>query len=133
MLMIKQILKNLCLTGLLTLSIACSNKPAELEVEQTTFDLGDVRFRDGVHHISTSLKNIGDSTIHIRKILSDCPCTTGETDKKTYPKGTKGIIKIQMDLSSFFPDSITKKVRIYTDSPIREYEEITIKCKLLSN
>ena len=58
MLMIKQILTNLCLTGLLTLSIACSNKPAELEVEQTTFDLGDVRFRDGVHHISTSFKNL---------------------------------------------------------------------------
>lgn len=133
MLMIKQKLTILCLTSLLALSVACSNKPAELEVEQTTFELGDVRFRDGVHHITTSFKNIGDSTIHIKKILSDCPCTTGETDKNTYPKGAKGIIKIKMDLSSFFPDSITKKVRIYTDSPIREYEEITIKCKLLSN
>ncbi len=121
-----------CVAFLLCL-VACQPRPAEMKLEQSTFDLGDVRFRDGIHHINAHFANVGDSTLIIKEILTDCPCTTANVNPKTYQKGGKGTIEIQLNLHSFFPDSIVKKVRVYTNSPLREYEEITLKCNLLSN
>lgn len=66
-----------------------------------------IRFADKVVNLGTmtedhepmnavfSFQNVGNETLEIRRIITDCGCTKASTDKKSYLPGEKGTLKVK--------------------------------------
>lgn len=80
------------------------------------YDLGVIDSRHRVQMIDVPFVNKGNQELVIKEIRTDCDCTTVAVEPDKYRKGEKGVLQVKVDLSAFFPGSITKQVAVYTNA-----------------
>ncbi len=72
-----------------------------------------------------TIKNIGNATLLIKKVKTDCGCTAVKYDKKIFP-GKTGKIEINLDTTGYANKSISKSIKIYTNDPKNSVKELKL-------
>lgn len=92
--------------GLLALVLgACSTGTAELILEQTTHDLGQV-VNGEVRTLEIPLRSAGSSEVVIHSVTTSCGCTRAQVSPLIIPPGEGGILSVQFDSGAHGPDSV---------------------------
>lgn len=69
-----------------------------------------------VRKYNVEIVNTGRESLTINEVRPDCDCTTVSYSKEPIPSGEKGKVTITIDLHGFLPDSVHKKIGIYTNA-----------------
>ena len=94
----------LVLSTIALLLVACSSGTAELVLDQTTLDLGQV-VNGEVRTIEIPLRNTGSSDLVIQSVTTSCGCTTAEVSPLTIPPGESGVLLVQFDSGAHGPEA----------------------------
>ncbi len=86
------------------LLVACSSGTAELVLDQTTLDLGQV-VNGEVRTMEIPLRNTGSSDLVIESVATSCGCTSAEVSPMTIPPGESGVLLVQFDSGAHGPDA----------------------------
>jgi hypothetical protein len=112
---------NYCLKSassfLLILLFSCTGEPSGgpvLRIMQDTINLGIVRIRDSVK-VNIPIYNIGNDTLHIKKVGVSCGCTSGYSHKKYLPPMDSTLVTIAYSPEND-KDSFSKSVIIENNS-----------------
>jgi hypothetical protein len=92
------------LGALVFLLAACSSGTAELVLEQTSYDLGEV-INGEVRTIEVILRNAGSSALVIESVTTSCGCTSAEVSPTTIPPGESGLLLVEFDSGAHGPES----------------------------
>jgi hypothetical protein len=122
---------NVCLLTTVLICLSCSRVFAApvLQVENPKFDFGEVFQGEKVLH-AFEFFNKGDETLRIDRVRSSCGCTAVLVSEKILPPGGKGEIKANFD-STRFRGSVSKKIYLYSNDPVRPTMQFHIKGKVL--
>lgn len=108
--------------GLTLVSSCGSNRPERgIKLDTQNINLGVVYLDSAVRNVDVGFTNIGKQNLVIKKIMTDCDCTSGTFSPEPVSSGDKGVLRIKVDLSRFFPQQIEKNVAVYsnaTEQPI---------------
>jgi len=97
--------------------------------EKKLHDFGAIR--DGeVVETSFTFVNEGRRPLNIRKIVSNCNCTTSDSDRKDIQPGETGEIVVKFD-GKGRNGYQTKFITLYTNDPIQPVRRLTIKAKII--
>ncbi|MBF0411555.1 MAG: DUF1573 domain-containing protein [Desulfamplus sp.] len=77
-----------------------------------------------VYHDFT-VKNIGNSTLLIKSVKTDCGCTAVNYDREILA-GEEGKIRINLDTTGYANKTISKSVRVHTNDPENSIKELKI-------
>ncbi len=94
----------LVLSTIALLLVACSSGTAELVLDQTTLDLGQV-VNGEVRTIEIPLRNTGSSDLVIQSVTTSCGCTSAEVSPLTIPPGESGVLLVQFDSGAHGPEA----------------------------
>ncbi len=94
----------LVLSTIALLLVACSSGTAELVLDQTTLDLGQV-VNGEVRTIEITLRNTGSCDLVIQSVTTSCGCTTAEVSPLTIPPGESGVLLVQFDSGAHGPEA----------------------------
>ena len=94
----------LVLSTIALLLVACSSGTAELVLDQTTLDLGQV-VNGEVRTIEIPLRNTGSSDLVIQSVTTSCGCTSAEVSPLTIPPGESGVLLVQFDSGTHGPEA----------------------------
>lgn len=83
---------------------ACSSGSADLVLEQTSIDLGQV-INGEVRSMEIPLRNTGSSELVIESVTTSCGCTTAEVSPMTIQPGESGMLLVQFDSGAHGPES----------------------------
>lgn len=115
-------------TGIVLLLLAAASVMAEsgprVFVPKTVYDFGEV-FEDKELTHTFEIQNTGDAVLEIKKIDSDCTCTTEEADRRI-PPGGKGRIKLTIAPFSVLRE-FTKNTTLFLND--REQSQIVLSLK----
>jgi hypothetical protein len=111
----------LLLSGSLT--AAASIGPKAL-IPETSFDFGEV-FEDKELTHTFEIQNTGDAVLEIKKINSDCTCTTEEADR-SIPPGGKGRIKLTIAPFSVLRE-FTKNTTLFLND--RDHPQVVLSLR----
>lgn len=91
--------------GMIALFLAaCSSGSADLVLEQTSIDLGQV-INGEVRSMEIPLRNTGSSELVIESVTTSCGCTTAEVSPMTIQPGESGMLLVQFDSGAHGPES----------------------------
>lgn len=100
----------LCLVG-----NYCIAQPKIQVIQGTTLNFGDVYNTDKLSH-DVTIKNVGTDTLHIKKVTTQCGCTTtGLSDSKLGPADT-GRLTITFNPANY-SSKVVKHVYVESDDP----------------
>ena len=94
----------LVLGAIALLLAACSSGTAELVLDQTTLDLGQV-INGEVRTIEIPLRNTGSSDLVIQSVTTSCGCTSAEVSPLLIPPGESGVLLVQFDSGAHGPEA----------------------------
>lgn len=95
----------LFIIGMIALLLAaCSSGSADLVIEQTSIDLGQV-INGEVRSMEIPLRNAGSSELVIESVTTSCGCTTAEVSPMTIQPGESGMLLVQFDSGAHGPES----------------------------
>ena len=83
---------------------ACSSGSADLVIEQTSIDLGQV-INGEVRSMEIPLRNTGSSELVIESVTTSCGCTTAEVSPITIQPGESAMLLVQFDSGAHGPES----------------------------
>ena len=83
---------------------ACSSGSADLVIEQTSIDLGQVTNGE-VRSMEIPLRNAGSSELVIESVTTSCGCTSAEVSPMTIQPGESGLLLVQFDSGAHGPES----------------------------
>jgi hypothetical protein len=83
---------------------ACSSGSADLVLEQTSIDLGQV-INGEVRSMEIPLRNTGSSELVIESVTTSCGCTSAEVSPMTIQPGESGMLLVQFDSGAHGPES----------------------------
>ncbi len=83
---------------------ACSSGSADLVIEQTSIDLGQVTNGE-VRSMEIPLRNAGSSELVIESVTTSCGCTSAEVSPTTIQPGESGLLLVQFDSGAHGPES----------------------------
>ncbi len=83
---------------------ACSSGSADLVIEQTSIDLGQV-INGEVRSMEIPLRNTGSSELVIESVTTSCGCTSAEVSPLTIQPGESGMLLVQFDSGAHGPES----------------------------
>lgn len=83
---------------------ACSSGSADLVIEHTSIDLGQV-INGEVRSMEIPLRNTGSSELVIESVTTSCGCTTAEVSPMTIQPGESGMLLVQFDSGAHGPES----------------------------
>lgn len=83
---------------------ACSSGSADLVIEQTSIDLGQV-INGEVRSMEIPLRNTGSSELVIESVTTSCGCTSAEVSPLTIQPGEIGMLLVQFDSGAHGPES----------------------------
>jgi len=86
------------------LLVACSSGTAELVLDQSTIDLGQL-VNGEVRTIEIPLRNTGSSDLVIQSVTTSCGCTSAEVSPLTIPPGESGVLLVQFDSGAHGPEA----------------------------
>ncbi|MDH3999595.1 MAG: DUF1573 domain-containing protein, partial [Desulfuromonadales bacterium] len=101
----------------------------KIEVEQTTFNFGEIAQGDKVKH-SFVFTNAGDEDLQIKRTRSSCGCTAALVSNKTLAPGESGEVQATFDSTRFGGD-ITKTITLYSNDPVMSTLKLFIKAHVL--
>lgn len=78
------------------MSAKALSKAPVITFDESNFNFGKVKSTTVIKHEFT-FTNTGKSTLIIRKVKTDCGCTTAEMPKMQFKKGEKGTITVEFD------------------------------------
>lgn len=91
--------------GMIALLLAaCSSGSADLVIEQTSIDLGQV-INGEVRSMEIPLRNTGSSELVIESVTTSCGCTTAEVSPITIQPGESAMLLVQFDSGAHGPES----------------------------
>lgn len=83
---------------------ACSSGGADLVIEQTSIDLGQV-INGEVRSMEIPLRNTGSSELVIESVTTSCGCTSAEVSPMTIQPGESAMLLVQFDSGAHGPES----------------------------
>lgn len=86
------------------LLVACSSGTAELVLDQTSLDLGQV-VNGEVRTMEIPLHNTGSNDLVIQSVTTSCGCTSAEVSPLTIRPGESGVLLVQFDSGAHGPES----------------------------
>jgi hypothetical protein len=114
---------------LLCLSVSLSFAAPDLQVENPTFNVGEIFQGEKVPHTFEFI-NQGDEVLNIDRVRSSCGCTAVLISEKSIPPGGKGELQANFD-SARFRGSISKTIYLYSNDPVRPTMQFHIKGNVL--
>ncbi|MDH6344022.1 archaellum component FlaG (FlaF/FlaG flagellin family) [Parabacteroides sp. PFB2-12] len=115
----------LIVLGIVCFTIAGAQSNAQLKVEETTFNFGNINEVDGpVNHVFT-IRNTGKKPLVITRVTASCGCTRPEWSKEPIAAGKTGELKITFDPKGR-PGPFLKTISIYSNGNKGSYI-LTIK------
>jgi hypothetical protein len=100
----------------------------KLEVEQPTFDFGEVAQGQMVNH-EFSFSNNGNELLLIEKVKSSCGCTAALVSANTLAPGETGTVRAQFDTTRF-RNVVTKTISLYSNDPRQPVTRMYVKGKI---
>ncbi|MTI22046.1 DUF1573 domain-containing protein [Fulvivirga sp. RKSG066] len=97
----------------------------KLKIESTTHDFGKIS-KDSKVNTKFVLTNTGQSPLKIRKVDSNCDCTTAEVEKETVKPGKSVELEVAFDAYGRKGNQ-QKSVTIYSNDPRNPVQRVTIK------
>lgn len=101
----------------------------KLEVEQPSYDFGEIPQGETVRHIF-SFTNSGDKPLHIEKVHSSCGCTAALVSTKTLAPGDRSEVQANFD-STRFRGEVSKTISLYSNDPKQPVVQLVVKGKVL--
>lgn len=100
----------------------------KLELPNQIFDFGEVT-RGTIIETTFELKNIGEETLELRAIKSNCDCVTYEFKNKAIKKGKSRQLKAIFDTSDLRGNQY-KSLTVYSNDPVNPTQIITLRGKV---
>jgi len=109
--------KTLVFVFILSLSGSyCLAQPKITVVQGTNLNFGDIYNTDKLSH-DVTIKNVGTDTLHIKKVTTQCGCTTtGLSDSRLAPSDT-GRLTITFNPANYGAGKVVKHVYVESDDP----------------
>jgi hypothetical protein len=105
-------------------STAMAEGGPRVSMPKTVHDFGEV-FEDKELNHTFEIQNTGDAVLEIKKIDSDCTCTTEEADRRIPPGGT-GRVKLTIAPFSVLRE-FTKNTTLFLNDPERPQVVLSLK------
>jgi len=114
-----------------TLVITClaASRRAEagprIKFDEPTYDFDKMYQEESLTHEYT-LRNVGDATLKIEKVLSTCGCAAALPAEREIPPDGKGSIKVTFR-SGRMRDKVTKHIYVESNDPVEPRVTLTLK------
>lgn len=125
---------NILLLILLLVAVSCLSKVygPEACVDSTEVDLGTVFVNVmPVAEGTVTLTNRGDADLYIRRIETECPCTTVSSSADTLSGGSSSIlrVKITFEPTDTVPHNVYRMIEIHTNDSLHSPLMVGFKLK----
>jgi hypothetical protein len=109
------------------LLVACTSGFAELVLEQTNLDLGEV-INGEIRTMAIDLVNTGSRDLVIQSVTTSCGCTSAEVSPLTIPPGESGLLFVEFDSGAHGPESNGPVIRqVFITSNDRDDPEVEFR------
>lgn len=113
-----------CLTMVLVCWPILAFAAPKAELAETSFDFGLIsENRENVHPFT--IKNTGDADLVIKRIVTDCGCTTTKYDRTIAP-GAEGTVYVTLNTIGYRGHSLTRSIKIYFNNDAMEPVVLTV-------
>lgn len=97
----------------------------------STYDWGDVKYKDSPLKCSVKIFNDGKETLKITKVKPGCGCTKTSLDKDEVAPGGFAVVELKLNLKDS-PGKTTKSVTFYTNDSNQEKSLLFLKANVLT-
>ncbi len=104
----------LMLLGIVCITLVSAQNNADLTVEETTYNFGNINEADGLANHVFTIKNTGNSPLVITRVTASCGCARPEWSKEPIAPGKTGELKIIFDPKGR-PGPFYKTVSVYSN------------------
>lgn len=126
-------LKALFLALMLTLGAttlrAAEPQGAELELQTSLLDLGEIAQEDGKQMLRLSFSNTGDVPLVITEVRTSCSCMTVDYKREKVMPGERGVINITLNPAKAPKGQYLRVIQIYSTAK-SGVKRVTVKAQI---